>query len=128
MSENSGLLLDTQVLVWIGRDDRRLSAAFRSTLMVATTRYFVSAVVAYEFEDLRLRNRFPEVDNVNVLIRGLGAEVLDYPAAAHRIVPLLPDIHRDPVDRMLIAHAIHADLTVVTADAKMREYPVRSLW
>ncbi len=128
MSVNSGLLLDTQILVWIGRNDRRLSAAFRETLRVATTRYFVSAVNAYEFEDLRLRNRFPEVDDVNIIIRGIGAEVLDYPAAAHSIVPLLPDIHRDPVDRMLVAHAIHADLTVVSADAAIRKYPVRSLW
>jgi PIN domain nuclease of toxin-antitoxin system len=40
----------------------------------------------------------------------------------------LPDIHRDPVDRMLIAHAIAAGLVLVTADRQIDRYPVRTLW
>ncbi|WP_368039917.1 PIN domain-containing protein [Sphingomonas bacterium] len=45
-----------------------------------------------------------------------------------RLLATMPMLHRDPVDRMLIAHAIHDNLTLVTADAMIRRYPVRSLW
>ncbi len=62
------------------------------------------------------------------LLQKLRASLIDFPSEAYRLVALLPPIHRDPVDRMLIAHAIHADLTLVTADEAMRAYPVRSLW
>jgi PIN domain nuclease of toxin-antitoxin system len=36
--------------------------------------------------------------------------------------------HGDPVDRMLIAHALHAGLTLVTADETIRRYPVPTIW
>lgn len=40
----------------------------------------------------------------------------------------LPDHHRDPTDRMLIATALRMDLTVVTADRVFRDYGVRTIW
>ena len=123
-----GLLLDTQVLVWFGLDDRRLSPAFREKLLDPDAEFLISGVTAFEFEDLRVRNRLGPVDSIGVLVAGLNATLLDYPSEAARIVPLLPVHHRDPIDRMLIAHAIHADLTLVTADTTMRAYPVRCLW
>lgn len=122
------LLLDTQVLVWFGLDDSRLSDGFREQLLDAEANFLISSVTAFEFEDLRVRNRLGPVDTIGVLVAGLNAMVLDYPAGAAGLVPLLPLHHRDPVDRMLIAHAIHADLVLVTADKVMRDYPVRSLW
>ena len=36
----------------------------------------------------------------------------------------LPDIHRDPIDRMLVAHALEDGMTLVTADANIRLNPV----
>lgn len=122
------LLLDTQVLVWIGLADARLSPAVHDALRDPEAEFAISSVTAYEFEDLRIRNRLGPVDTIGVLVSGLGATLLDFPGEAYRNVPKLPKLHRDPVDRMLIAHAIHADLTLVTADATMREYPVRTLW
>ena len=41
----------------------------------------------------------------------------------------LPDIHKDPFDRMLIAQARTEDMSLVTCDALIRAYPaVRILW
>jgi PIN domain nuclease of toxin-antitoxin system len=39
----------------------------------------------------------------------------------------LPDLHRDPFDRMLIAQASAEGLTLVTADEMVRAYPVKTL-
>ena len=37
----------------------------------------------------------------------------------------LPEHHKDPADRMIIASALIEDLAVVTTDRRFREYGVR---
>ena len=39
----------------------------------------------------------------------------------------LPDLHRDPFDRMLVAQAEADDLTLVTHDRQILAFPVRTL-
>jgi PIN domain nuclease of toxin-antitoxin system len=39
----------------------------------------------------------------------------------------LPDLHRDPFDRMLVCQAIQRNLTFVTVDSKIQAYPVKVL-
>ena len=40
----------------------------------------------------------------------------------------LPDIHRDPFDRLLISQAIENNLTIMTRDLKIPLYEVRTIW
>ena len=40
----------------------------------------------------------------------------------------LPDIHRDPFDRLLISQAIENDLTIITCDGKIPLYDVKTVW
>lgn len=122
------LLLDTQVLVWLMSGDRRLRKAWIDALADPANQLFVSAVVAWEFSDLRQRGRLPVSQDISVLVADYGLELLDFPAVAWSLADQLPDIHRDPVDRMVIAHAVLLDMVLVTADQTMRRYPVRSLW
>lgn len=122
------ILIDTQALAWVATGSKRLSPAAASALIDPDQDLFVSSVTAYEFADLNRRGRFDADLSLDAILTALYAALLDYPAEAYRIVPLLPPLHRDPVDRMLVAHAIHADLTLVTADATARKYPVRSIW
>jgi PIN domain nuclease of toxin-antitoxin system len=89
---------------------------------------FVSAVTAWEFTDLAMRGRFPKGLTFDLVQNGLSLSILDFPAEAWRIAETLPDLHRDPVDRMLIGHAIAIGETIITSDATMRAYPVKTLW
>ena len=41
---------------------------------------------------------------------------------------LLPDHHKDPMDRMLIAAALSHDLTIVTDDSVFARYGVATMW
>lgn len=123
-----GLLIDTQAIVLLGLGDPRFSLAARQAVIDGVEPLFVSAVTAWEFADLNARGRFAADLRLGDMLAKLSAEVLDFPAQCWEAAAALPDIHRDPVDRMLIAHAIHADLTLLTADAQIRRYPVRSLW
>lgn len=40
----------------------------------------------------------------------------------------LPNLHRDPFDRLLVAQALSGNLTIVTPDAAIRQYPVAVAW
>jgi len=40
----------------------------------------------------------------------------------------LPDLHRDPFDRMLVCQALTSHLTLVTPDETVRAYPAPTLW
>ena len=39
----------------------------------------------------------------------------------------LPDFHKDPADRIVIATALAYDLTIVTGDGKFHQYGVRTI-
>ena len=40
----------------------------------------------------------------------------------------LPDLHRDPFDRMLVAQALAEDMPLATGDHAIRAYPVSTIW
>ncbi len=40
----------------------------------------------------------------------------------------LPQLHRDPFDRLLVAQAQHEGMTLLTADTNIQQYSVATLW
>jgi PIN domain nuclease of toxin-antitoxin system len=122
------LLLDTQILVWVPLNDRRLSSPANEAIRSPLNSLHVSAAVAFEFAGLQTRRRFPVHEPIDFLAELMGFSVIDFPADAWQVATNLPDLHRDPVDRMMIAHAIVGDFTLITADRTIRSYPAKSLW
>lgn len=122
------LLIDTHVLVWIGAGDRRLPKAVRDRLFDPGAELLVSAVTAYEYADLHHRGRLPAVADLAALQDQLDLQFVDFPADLWAIAATLPPIHSDPIDRMLVAHALARDLELVSADENIRRYPVRTVW
>ena len=45
-----------------------------------------------------------------------------------RILTTLKLFHKDPFDRILIAQAIQNNLTIITKDANIADYPVKISW
>ena len=121
------LLLDTHIIVWIVLNDSRLSDAQRRALEDPENAILVSPVTAYELTQLQKTRRIPLSEPIDRLGDLIGFALVDLPQDIWRVVTDLPDIHRDPVDRMLIAHALSEGMTLVTADANIRRYPVSCL-
>lgn len=122
------LLLDTHVLVWAPTGDPRLSKAAIAALENPESELFVSAVTAFEFADLQKRGRFAMTEPLSDFADLMGLQFIDFPSSCWSLTASLPDIHRDPVDRMMIAHALALDMTIVTADQHIRDYPIKTLW
>lgn len=116
------LLLDTHVLLWAMADDPSLSPSARATIGRAETVY-ASAVSIWEISikaglgKLRLdQRRFVES------LSEAGIEPLPITWEHAEAVRQLPDHHRDPFDRMLIAQAISEPLRLMTADKALVRY------
>jgi PIN domain nuclease of toxin-antitoxin system len=122
------LLLDTHVLIWVPTGDPRVSATAREAMQRADAELFVSAVTAFELADLQMRGRVAMTEPISAIAAALGLTLVDLPADLWTIASRLPLVHGDPIDRMLIAHAIAGDYAVVTADSCIRRYPVQVIW
>ncbi len=118
------LLLDTHIVIWLVLNDTRLSEAQVAAMADVDNDLIVSAVVAYELAHLQQRRRIPLTESIDRMRDLVGFELADFPGEAWRCVEQLPAIHQDPIDRMLVAHALCIDATLVTADKTIRRYPV----
>jgi len=116
------LLLDTHVFIWAVDDDPKLSATTWSTIEEADAVYVSSAsiweaTIKYQLGKLKIA---PErlVDAV------AGSGFLELPIRLRHAaaVARLPQIHRDPFDRLLLAQAISEPLHFLTADDKLTQY------
>jgi PIN domain nuclease of toxin-antitoxin system len=121
------LLLDTHVLLWWSTDSPRLQESAREAIRSAG-RVVVSAASAWEAAikagsgKLTLSVSFDAVAEVN------GFEKLPITVAHAAAVTALPEHHRDPFDRMLVAQARAEGLTLVTHDRALEPYGVPILW
>lgn len=61
-------------------------------------------------------------------MRLLGAQYLNITFPHTCRVAMLPLLHRDPFDRLLVAQTQIEKMTLVTADKILTEYEIDSLW
>jgi len=61
-------------------------------------------------------------------LREKGYQLLPIDWEDAALAAALPDHHKDPMDRFLIAAALRRDWPVITVDAIFRAYGVRTLW
>ena len=120
------LLLDTQILLWAAGHPKRLSTAARKLLNDPRNELLFSAASLWEIaikntlgrEDFRVEPR--------LLRRGLlDNGYAELPITSQHAVSIdtLPHLHKDPVDRLLLAQALSEGVTLVTADTQLARYP-----
>ena len=117
------LLLDTHVLLWWLADDRKLSKDARATIADPNHQVLVSAASVWEVAIKAALKRVEiELDDLEEGILKSGFEPLAI-AMRHAVrVGGLPDVHRDPFDRMLVAQAGVEELRLVTHDRVFERY------
>ena len=114
------LLLDTHVLLWWG-GEQDLSAEAFAAIANPDNIVYVSAASIWEISIKRARGKL-RVDDAIFEVGDDGFEPLPITHADARMAGSLPDHHRDPFDRMLIAQALARDLRLVTRDSRMELY------
>lgn len=126
------VLLDTHALVWALGEPDRLSPRARATIADHATVVFVSLTSAWELAILQSLDRVRlTVPLATLFTEGLAA--LRFQLLPIRLpyvvgVAALPQHHRDPFDRLLVATAKAERLTVVSADREFKGYGIPVLW
>ncbi|HEU4988181.1 MAG TPA: type II toxin-antitoxin system VapC family toxin [Gemmatimonadaceae bacterium] len=124
-SQPRRLLLDTHVWLWWQADDARLGAAARRLIQQAAEVKF-SAASAWEISIKAAigKLRLPRNADIAAELDRDGFQPLPVEIAHAAGVRALPDLHRDPFDRLLISQALAEGLTLVSADPALAHYGV----
>lgn len=127
------VLLDTHAFLWWVSDaGRQLSQRASEVIEDPGTEVYVSAVTGFEIASKAARGRLelpaPAETYVPSRIRrhGFLGMPIDLPHALR--AGGLPDIHRDPWDRLLVAQAQIEAMPIITADPAIGQYDVDVVW
>lgn len=122
------VLLDTNVVLWAATQPESLADGVVDLLEGGESIVTISVVTAWEiaikWRTGRLPLPTPPAVWVPRAVRSLAADVLPVTMQHAVAVADLPDHHRDPFDRLLIAQARVEGLPIVTGDRGFGVYDV----
>lgn len=126
------VLLDTHAFLWWIGDDPRLSERAREVLSDGDNDLVFSAASGWEIAIKARLGRLHVPGDLNTyLFRQLTenyTSVLPVHLSHALRVHALPEHHRDPFDRLLVAQAIVEEIPLLSADPRIARYPVEVVW
>ena len=123
------LLLDTHSLLWMLAMPERLPAAARRAVEAAENEVHASVASAWEIAIKVALGRLEfDVDTLEEALTATGIQLLGIGLQHTARVATLPQHHRDPFDRLLVAQALTESMTLVSRDRELANYGVRLLW
>ncbi len=125
------LLLDTHVFLWFISSDSRLKSSAQQSLCDPSNDVFLSVVSVWEATVKHALGKLPLPQSPGIYLptqrirHQIDTLSLDENSIAH--LNSLPNLHRDPFDRMLVCQALEHNLTLVTVDKEFQGYPIQLL-
>jgi PIN domain nuclease of toxin-antitoxin system len=126
------LLLDTCTFLWVTAGSPKLSITARRSFQDFANEAYLSAVSAWKIAlkhaigTLSLDEEPHRFVPKYRALHGIDPLALSEDTVLH--LGRLPDLHRDPFDRMLICQAMVEGMAILTPDQLIRQYPVRTIW
>ena len=126
------VLLDTHAFLWWIADDPQLSTHARQIIGDGKNELFLSAASGWEIATKVRLGKLYMPDNIeSFILEQMALNAIDslpilMSHALH--VHKLPDHHRDPFDRLLIAQADTEEAILVSKDQIFTENAVKVVW
>lgn len=120
------LLLDTHLLLWTAEDRARVPAAARDLIGDPENELIFSVASIWETAIKSGLKRHNLRADARVLRRRLldnGYTELPLLGTHAVAIDMLPPIHKDPFDRILVAQAMVEGITLLTVDPVVARYP-----
>lgn len=122
-------LLDTCALLWLGMGGGDLSPEAKRRIETAAN-LFHSSISAWELARLVKEGKIEIGAEPDVFLSDLADQygLVSIPPTDGIAIRAaqLPDFHKDPADRIIIATALAQNLPVVTGDGRFPQYGVRT--
>jgi len=124
-------LLDTHAVIWYFEDSQKFPQKTVGLVDNPENSVFISSVSLWEIAikmnlgKLELKTSFDELLDA---VSTSDFEILQIEDDYLKRLSTLPNIHKDPFDRLIIASAIAEDLAIVTADENIQRYDVKWIW
>jgi len=127
------MLLDTCVLLWLAADNSAISARATELMRNTPEGLFVSAISAFEVGQKAAAGKLSLLRPVDAwfaaMLQQHGLHEIPISGMIAVRATLLPAIHRDPFDRLLIATAQEHRFKLLTPDLTIAKYPkLQTLW
>ncbi len=124
------ILCDTCALIWLAAGDAKLSRMARTVIRDAELLCFSSISIweiARKVKAGELEIPVSPVMFADMLVKQYGMKELPLDNAVMLRSSALPEIHKDPADRFIIATALLNDCVVVTGDRRFPMYGVETI-
>jgi PIN domain nuclease of toxin-antitoxin system len=126
------ILVDTHAILWWLAGDKRLSRPAKRILEDPANRRWVSIASLWEIAIKMSTGRLTTHDlTLRTIVDQLSEqEFLILPVRVADLLQLeqLAQIHGDPFDRILIAQAVEERVPILTTDAMIAQYPIKTIW
>ncbi|MBP5972038.1 type II toxin-antitoxin system VapC family toxin [Brasilonema sp. CT11] len=126
------LLLDTHTLIWVILNPEKLSERVTSLFFDRSNEILLSIVSVWEMQiKLQLGKLHFDLPLSELIESQQQANDLQLlPITTRHIYALenLPNHHRDPFDRLLMAQAMIKKMPLLSIDAVFDQYPVERWW
>ena len=118
------LLLDTQIFLWYISADQKLPSSYRSAVSNPANDTFLcvaslwEASIKFHIGKLPL----PQLPSIYIPRQRQLHQIasLDIGERSVRVLDSLPNLHRDPFDRIIICQAVSHKLTLLAVDEAIR--------
>lgn len=123
-------LLDTHTLLWVLYKEDSLSA-YAKNVILDDNDIFVSIASLWEIAIKQSIGKLEineSIESIAQICKKEGFYILSIKPSHLDYLKKLPQIHGDPFDRLIISQAAIEGLIIVTKDAKLPAYGIRTLW
>lgn len=119
------MLLDIHAFLWWLSEDPSLGNKVRGLMADPRNHVYVSAATTWEIAIKKAKGLLKSPPDLDRIVEDEGFDRLAISLFHGEQAGALPDIHRDPFDRMLIAQAQAEGLELVTVDRNISRYGVK---
>ena len=124
-------LLDTHTFLWFMDDATQLPSGTRELIEEADdVRISIASFWEMTIKSSRGKLSLPRsiMETMIFCEKELGFSILAIRAIHLETLRILPWFHKDPFDRLIISQAISENMTLISVDDRVAEYPVRRIW
>jgi PIN domain nuclease of toxin-antitoxin system len=126
------LLIDTHALIWWDENPLRLGSKARAACLDSGNELWLSVASVWEIQIKMMLGRLALRKPLKLLIDDQVKQngILILPVKFDHVLRLesLPDRHKDPFDRLLVAQALEENCVLVSHDPMIAQYPVTTVW